>query len=140
MVLEAKNALGRVPSLNADLLDLEGTYFEKGDMFWICVDENDRVIGSVGYSSIENSTEVWLHRLYVKANLKHHGIGTRLLQTAENHIVSKGKTAIHVHLGEPKEQWNESRCFYEKHGYRYTNGENEPFMVKELRAKNGYFV
>ena len=32
MVLEAKNALGRVPTLNDDLLDLEGCYFDKGDM------------------------------------------------------------------------------------------------------------
>ena len=27
MVLEAKNALGRVPTLNDDLLDLDGFYF-----------------------------------------------------------------------------------------------------------------
>ena len=48
MVLEAKNALGRVPTLNADLLDLDGYYFCKGDMFWIAVDDDDRVIGCAG--------------------------------------------------------------------------------------------
>ncbi len=132
MVLEAKNALGRVPTINDDLLNMETTYFDKGDMFWICVDDNDRVIGSVGYSSIENSSEVQLHRLYVKANLKHQGIGTKLLEIAENNIKERGKTAIHIHLGEPKEQWFESRSFYSKHGYTYTNDENTPYMVKKL--------
>ncbi len=68
-------------------------------------------MGSVAYSSIENSSEVWLHRLYVKAGLKHQGIGTKLLNFAENYIKEQSKTAIHIHFGEPKEQWLESRCF-----------------------------
>lgn len=33
MILEAKNALGRVPGLNEDLLDIEKHYFSKGDLF-----------------------------------------------------------------------------------------------------------
>lgn len=56
--------------LNEDLLDVQANYFDKGDMFWLAIDENDRVIGSVGYSSVEGSDEVWLHRLFVKYNLK----------------------------------------------------------------------
>lgn len=115
MILEAKNALGRVPGLNSDLLDIQENYFNKGDMFWIAIDENDRVIGSIGYNSVENSTEVWLHRLFVKYNLKHHGIGTKLLATAERHIAEQGKTCIHVHLG--GKEWIESYHFYPKHGY-----------------------
>ncbi len=34
----------------------------KGDLFWIAVDEQDRVIGSVGYNSIPDTSEIWLHR------------------------------------------------------------------------------
>lgn len=33
MILEAKNALGRVPGLNEDLLDIHKNYFDKGGMF-----------------------------------------------------------------------------------------------------------
>ena len=33
MVLEAKNALGRIPTINDDLLDLDGFYFNKGKFF-----------------------------------------------------------------------------------------------------------
>lgn len=116
MILEAKNALDRVPGLNEDLLDIQANYFNKGDMFWIAVDDNDRVIGSVGYSSIENTDEVVLHRLFVKANLKHQGIGTALLKTAEEHLKSISKKAIIVHLGD-KEHFCESWQFYPKHGY-----------------------
>ena len=129
MVLEAKNALGRVPRLNDDLLNIKECYFDKDDMFWLALDDNGRVVGCVGYSSIENSSEVFLHRLFIKCNLKHRGIGTVLLTTAEKYIKSKGKTAIRVHLGAPKEQWYESYNFYPKNGYV----EYEPcYMKKEL--------
>lgn len=115
MVLEAKNALGRVPTLNEDLLDIPGCYLAHGDMFWLALDENDRVIGCVGYHSIEGTDEVRLHRLYVKCDRKRQGIGTQLLHTAQAHIRARGKTAIHVHLG--GKEYFESRSFYPKHGY-----------------------
>ena len=41
MVLSAKDALGRVPRINEDLLDIRANYFDRGDPFWIAVDEND---------------------------------------------------------------------------------------------------
>lgn len=128
MILEAKNALGRVPGLNPDLLDIEKHYVDKGDMFWLALDENNRVIGSVGYSTNENANEVTLHRLFVKYNLKRQGIGTVLLKTAEDYIKAQGKTAIYVHLGDCT-QWYESHSFYPKHGYiEY----KENYMKKEL--------
>ena len=130
MILEAKNALGRVPGLNEDLLDIKAHYFDKGDMFWIAVDDSDRVIGSVGYRSVENTQDVVLHRLFVKCSMKHRGIGTALLKTAEEHLKSIGKKAVVVHLGN-KEQFFESWQFYPKHGY----AEYEPnYMRKELET------
>lgn len=128
MVLEAKNALGRIPGLNEDLLDIEQNYFAKGDMFWIAVDENDRVIGSVGYNSSDNSDDVVIHRLFVKCSLKNRGIGTALLKTAEDYLKAIGKKKVVVHLGD-KESFFESWNFYPKHGYK----EFKPsYMVKEL--------
>ena len=117
MVLQAKDSLGRVPGLNEDLLDIHKNYFDKGDMFWVALDENGRVVGSVGYSSVDGTDDVVLHRLYVKCDRKRQGIGTALLETAEAHIKSAGKSAIYAHLGSPKEQWFESHSFYPKHGY-----------------------
>ncbi len=115
MVLEAKDALGKIPRLNDDLLDIEANYLKKGNMFWLAVDSSNRVIGSIGFNSIAGTDDVILHRLYVKANLKRKGIGTALLNTAEAHIKSLGKKAILVHLG--GEEYFESYSFYPKHGY-----------------------
>ena len=127
MVLEAKNALGRVPTLNPDMLDIDSFYFSKGDMFWLAVDENDRVIGSVGCNLLPDG-EAQLHRLYVKYNLKRQGIGSALLETAENFARENGRSVMKLHLGE-KNTYFESRQFYPKHGYY----EYEPdYMKKNL--------
>lgn len=117
MVLEAKDALGRRPTINPDLLDINANYFDKGTAFWVAVDENDRVIGSIGYSKTDIPSEAFLHRLYVKASEKRKGIGTALLKTAEEEMKRNGISTALVHLGEPKEQWFESYSFYPKHGY-----------------------
>lgn len=127
MVLEAKDALGNVPTLNADLLDICGTYFDKGDMFWLAVDSNHRVIGSIGYSSIDGTNDVWLHRLYIKKTLKRQGIGTVLLQFAEKYLKSVGKESVFVHLG--GKGYFESRRFYPKNGYTYYA---DRYMKKQL--------
>ena len=117
MVLQAKDALGRKPTINQDLLDINANYLQRGDMFWVAVNESDRVIGCIGYSKIENSSGAFLHRLYVKASEKHKGIGTALLHTAEDEMRRRGISVAYVHLGEPKEQWFESYAFYPKNGY-----------------------
>ena len=116
IVLEAKNALGRIPTLNEDLLDIQKNYLDSGDMFWLALDENNRVIGCVGYNAIPGTTEVKLHRFYVKAQRKRQGIGTQLLQTVEAYLREQGKTVAHVHMG--GREYTESRSFYPKHGYR----------------------
>ena len=126
MVLEAKDAIGRPPHLNDDLLDIRGCYLDKGDMFWLVIDNDDRVIGYGGYTSLPGG-EAKLRRLYIKADKKRQGIGTALLETAEKYLRRQGKTAVQIHLG--GREYFESHCFYPKHGYT----EFAPdYMRKEL--------
>lgn len=129
LVLSAKDALGRKPTLNPDLLTITEFYIDRGDMFWLAIDGDDRVIGCIGYSRIADTTEAFLHRFYVKPSLKRQGIGTALLHTAEDWMRAQGITVSRVHMGGPREQWYESYAFYPKHGYT----EYAPcYMKKEL--------
>ena len=89
----------------------------------------ERVIGCVGYRSVPGTEEVFLHRFFVKASRKRQGIGTALLLRAEEAVRAAGKTVIRVHLGGDPEIWFESRAFYLKHGYRYTD---ERHMEKRI--------
>ena len=129
MVLQAKDALGRLPRINEDLLDIKEHYFDRGDKFWIALDDNDRVIGCGGYSRIEGTSEAFVHRLYVKASEKRKGIGSALLETIEAEMRGNGFSVARVHLGAPPEQWFESYSFYPKHGYfEY----EQRYMMKKL--------
>ena len=128
MVLEAKDALGRVPGLNGDLLDIRKNYLDKGDMFWLALSDADRVIGCIGYSAIPGTQDVRLHRFYVKASLKRQGIGTKLYLCAEEYLRKIGKRGILVHLG--GKGYEASRLFYRHFGYEYEQDEN--YMRKTL--------
>lgn len=75
-------SLGRIPHLNENLLDIVGNYIETGNMFWIAVGDNDRVIGSIG-TKIISQNEMWLKRLYVKSAMKRQGVGKKLYKKAE---------------------------------------------------------
>lgn len=114
MVLNAKNAIGRIPRLNEDLLDIKANYFDKGHLFWIAIDEFDRVIGCIGTK--EDATgNLFLSHLYIRFDLKRHGIGSKLLEIAEKFAKDRGYKEIHVHLGK---EYLESHIFYPKHGYK----------------------
>lgn len=126
MILDAKNALGRVPGLNEDLLDIKSFYFDKDGMFWLALDENDRVVGSCGFLPEGDGKIAWLHRLFVKATLKRQGIGTALLQIAEMYAKERGTEELYVHLG--GDGFFESRNFYPKHGFV----QYEPDYMKKL--------
>ena len=114
MVLQAKDAIGRIPKLNEDLLDIKRNYFDNKDMFLIALDDFDRVIGCVG-TKTENDF-IWIKRLYVKASLKRQGIGSKLLKCVEEFAKEKGINKLKVHLG--GKEYFESYAFYPKHGFK----------------------
>lgn len=125
MVLSAKNAIGRIPRLNEELLDVKANYFDKGQPFWIAVDEYDRVIGCIG-TRIDEDGNLFLSHLYIKFDLKRHGIGSKLLALAEESAKERGYKEVHVHLGK---DYLESHIFYPKHGYKEYK---DCYMKKEI--------
>lgn len=112
-LLCAKDALGRKPRLNEDVLNIEQNYFERGDMFWIAVDDRDRVIGMIG-TNIICETDMWLKRLYIKPTMKRNGLGSALLSMAEDFARSKGIKTIHTRFGD---DYLEASKFYPAKGF-----------------------
>ena len=125
MILEAKNALGRIPRLNKDLLDIVANYISTGNMFWIAIDDNDRVIGTIG-TKIISENEMWLKRLYVKSTIKRQGIGKKLYNKAEEFAKQKGIDTIYTKFSS---DYVEAQRFYPAMGFM----ETAPYeMVKHL--------
>lgn len=112
-ILSAKDALGKVPSINEDLYDIEKNYFNKGDMFWLAADENERVIGMLGTQTV-SASDMWLKRLYIKPSMKRKGVGGALLLTAEEYARSKGISTIHTRFSD---DYTEAARFYPSKGF-----------------------
>ena len=113
MILEARNALGRIPHLNEDLLDIVANYISIGNMFWMAIDSNDRVIGTIG-TKIILQNEMWLKRFYVKSTMKRHGIGKKLYIKAEEFAKQKGIDTIHTRFSS---DYVEAQRFYPTIGF-----------------------
>jgi len=127
--LMAKGALGRVPRLNDDMLDIQACYFGKDDMFWIALDETDRVIGMVGTDTVSES-EMWLKRLFIKPELKRMGLGSALLSVAEDFARSKGIKVIRTRF---PDAFVDASAFYPAKGFVDAERVNElRHMVKYI--------
>lgn len=124
MVMCAKDALNKIPTINADLLEIHNYYLNKGDMFWVALGENNRVIGCIGYETI-NPLEARVHRLYVKPEFKRQGIGSALLDTVVKFVKEKGYKKISIHLR--NEKYWDSKLFYKAKGFV----EKEPRILEK---------
>lgn len=129
MILQAKDSLGIVPTINEDLLNINDVYMNSGNKFWLAIDNNNRVIGSIGYLRIANTNEAFIHRFYIKVGYKRKGIGTKLLKTLEIEMKKSGIEYARVHLGFPQKNWFESYIFYPKHGYKK---DKDRYLIKKI--------
>ena len=114
--LSAKDALGVIPRLRDDLLDIPNIpkyYFDKNDMFWIAVSDDNRVIGMIGTNTV-SETDIWLKRLFVKPEMKRNGIAGALLSVVEKYAKSKGVLSIHTRFSN---DYIEASCFYPSKGF-----------------------
>jgi ribosomal-protein-alanine N-acetyltransferase len=119
--LAAKDAIGNYapdpqwskPALKDDLLDIDKYYYGRGDVFYLAVDERDRVAGMVG-TETTSPTELWLKRLFVKPELKNTGVGSKLLSTVEEYAAGKGICVIHTRFAH---WYREAAVFYPAKGF-----------------------
>lgn len=116
--LLAKEALREgAPRIREDLFDIQKNYFDKGDMFWVAVDAEDRVVGMIGTDTV-SATDIWLKRLFIKPEMKRKGLGSALLATAEAYAEKKGITTIHTRFAD---DYTEAAKFYPPKGFVETD-------------------
>lgn len=128
-LLSAKDALGRIPRLNEDLLDIQKNYFDNGDMFWLAINEENRVVGMIGTKSV-SSTDLWLKRLYIMPSLKRIGIGSSLLSTLEAYAIAKGIKTLHTRFSV---DYKEAAHFYISKGFvEYEKSDDLKHFIKTI--------
>jgi 8-oxo-dGTP pyrophosphatase MutT (NUDIX family)/GNAT superfamily N-acetyltransferase len=136
--LAAKDAIGNFapdlqwskPTLKDDLLDIQKSYFECGDVFYLAIDERDRVAGMIGTQTV-SPTDLWLKRLFIKPELKGKGIGSKLLTSVEQFAAGKGITTIHTRFAK---WYREAAIFYPAKGFIEVDSDDYLLhMIKRLK-------
>ncbi|MDR2183373.1 MAG: GNAT family N-acetyltransferase [Clostridiales bacterium] len=136
--LSAKDAAGRnapenfrAPTLRDDLLDIEKYYISKGNPFWLAIDRDDRVVGTMAFTLLNNE-ELRLSRFFIKPELKRRGIGGRLLDQVENFARQTGVKRIYARFA----IWYEGADkFYAAKGFDYRRYDGHLItMSKELQG------
>jgi ribosomal-protein-alanine N-acetyltransferase len=139
--LSAQDALGKYapdeklgrPSLKDDLLDIEGSYTVRGDVFYLAIDERDRVVGMLGTQTV-SANDLWLKRLFIKPELKGRGIGGKLLAAVEKYAAGKGITTIHTRFAD---WYKEAARFYPAKGFMKAGQDDYLIHMKKRLAREG---
>ncbi len=69
--------------------DIYADYLENGGNFWIALDENNNVIGTIAGKVIDNET-IELKRMYVRKECRGYGIAQELLNNLEKFAADNG--------------------------------------------------
>ncbi len=105
-----------------DLRDVNGSYITAGGNFWVAVDEEDHVIGTIAVMKIGNE---WcaLKKFFVHKDYRSKGIGLQLYQQLYAFVKEKGFS--HNILDTPSVAQKPHR-FYEKAGFHCISKKDLP--------------
>jgi putative acetyltransferase len=99
---------------DSDLSDIQHEYLDKGGTFEVLIDEDKKIVGSVGLYRI-NPTTCELRKMYLAADLRGQGLGRRLL----SHALSKAKELGYSRVElETASVLKEAIALYERYGFR----------------------
>jgi len=111
-----------------DLLNIGKYYLTNGGGFWIAVDDNDKVIGTLGLQKRENNTGI-LKKFFVHKDYrgKVFGIATQLYNELLTHAKKEGMNSIILDTPSVAAR---SHSFYKKAGFKEITREQLPIKYE----------
>lgn len=100
-------------STDADLSDIERSYFARGGTFRVLEDRNGSVIGAYGLYPMENHA-CELRKMYLRRECRGQGLGKRLLDDALANAKRLGFTRVVL---ETASVLKEAIALYERYGF-----------------------
>jgi len=100
-------------STDADLADIEQSYFERGGTFFVLEDRDGSIIGAYGLYPIENQT-CELRKMYLHKSQRGRGLGKFLLDSALAEARELGFTRVTL---ETASVLKEAIALYESYGF-----------------------
>ncbi len=105
-----------------DLLDINRHYMQRGGNFWVAVDEDGHVAGTIAVMKIDGDWCV-LKKFFVREDCRSKKVGLQLYQRLLDFVRQAGFS--HIILDTPSVA-TKSHAFYEKAGFRRVTKEEIP--------------
>ncbi len=118
-------------STDADLKDIEASYFKRGGLFEVIEDEAGRLLGTVGLYPLDNET-CELRKMYFAKELRGRGIGRQMLERMVESARQRGFRRITL----------ETASVLERAIHLYTRFGFKPFETRHVSARSDqtYFL
>ena len=117
LVFDVLGEYGLKPSpadTDADLFDIEKSYFWRGGRFDVLTDATGEIIGTVALFSID-ARSVELRKMYLRSDARGHGHGRRMLEHAIEQARRMGFARVTL---ETASVLREAIALYTRHGFR----------------------
>ena len=98
---------------DADLQDIEQSYFARGGMFFVLEDQDDSIIGAYGLYPLEDQT-CELRKMYLDKSHRGRGVGRFLLDSA---LAQARKLGFRTMTLETASVLKEAIALYERYGF-----------------------
>ena len=106
--------VGKEPiKLKQELIDLENVNSYYKENFWIALDEENRIVGSIGL--VIEKCKGQVKRVYIESRYRHSGIGTLLYEKLEKTAKANNISILYLSAGI---ELKNAHKFYEKLGYK----------------------
>lgn len=127
LILHVQNAeydVGISTEEQPDILDIQSSYINNGGNFWVALNDNDEVVGSIGLQKETNEVAV-LKKFFVYKEYrgKEFGIGTDLYKALIDFAKKQGLSKI---ILDTPSKATRSHSFYKKVGFNEIAKEDLP--------------
>lgn len=121
-----------------DLISIEKSYQLDGGNFWIALDEDDAVIGTIGLYNLGDNIG-YLRKMFVRPKYRgrHTGLSKKLLDVLLEWAVANKFERIYL---ETTAAFIAARKFYLKHGFKPIDREDMPDNIPIVKVAEYFFA
>lgn len=106
--------------------------------FWIAIDDNNNVVGTIGISKDRDESIAKLHSLYVRKDYRKNGIATQLYNCSKSFCKKCSYSTIILHT---YVQFQEAIKFYKRKGFKESfdiKSKDGIWYYKNIKTENNY--
>ncbi|MGZ1542147.1 GNAT family N-acetyltransferase [Staphylococcus argenteus] len=118
-----------------DLENIEQNYLNNGGQFWLAINDQQKIIGTIGLIKLDNNKSA-LKKMFVDENYRNLKVGKKLLDIVVT--TCKENNIDGIYLG-TIDKFISAQYFYSKNGFCEINQKDLPSSFPKLDVDNRFY-